>query len=82
MSFVVSLACIRMGMLPEEAVNAATLNGAAALEMEATYGSLAVGKKANFFITKPMTSLAYLPYAFGSDLVETVVLNGTPWKRQ
>jgi imidazolonepropionase len=50
--------------------------------MEATYGSLAVGKKANFFITKPMTSLAYLPYAFGSDLVETVVLNGTPWKRQ
>jgi imidazolonepropionase len=82
MSFVVSLACIRMGMLPEEAVNAATLNGAAALEMEAEYGSLAVGKKANFFITRPMTSLAYLPYAFGNDLIETVILNGTPWKQQ
>lgn len=82
MSFVVSLACIRMGMLPEEAVNAATLNGAAALEMEAEFGSLAVGKKANFFITKPMSSLAYLPYAFGNDLIETVILNGSPWKRQ
>ncbi|MDX2136221.1 MAG: imidazolonepropionase [Saprospiraceae bacterium] len=82
MAFVVSLACIRMGMLPEEAVSAATLNGAAALEMGHAYGSLAVGKHANFFVTRPMPSLAYLPYAFGSDPVETVVLGGRVWNSQ
>ncbi len=82
MAFVVSLACIRMGMLPEEAVNAATLNGAAALELGHAYGSLAVGKHANFFVTRPMPSLAYLPYAFGSDPVETVVLDGCVWNSQ
>lgn len=81
MSFVVSLACIQMKMLPEEAINAATLNGARALELEADYGSIAVGKKANLFITRPMTSVAQVPYFFGTDPVETVILNGRVWKK-
>lgn len=80
MSFVVSLACIKMKMLPEEAVNAATLNGARAIELEKEYGSIFPGKKANLFITKPLSSLAQLPYSFGDDPVETVILNGKIWK--
>ncbi len=79
MSLVVALACIKMKMLPEEAIQAATLNGARAMEMEDTHGSIAPGKAASFFITQPMPSLAYLPYAFGTDLVETIVLNGQVW---
>jgi len=76
MSFVVSLACIKMRMLPEEAINAATINGAAALELQNEFGSIARGKVANIFISKPMSSIAFLPYSFGSNLVETVILNG------
>ena len=79
MSFVISLACIKMKMLPEEAVNAATINGARAMEIEADFGSIAVGKVANLFISTPIPSLAHLPYAFGSNLVETVVLRGKTW---
>lgn len=79
MLFVISLACIKMKMLPEEAVNAATINGACAMEIETEFGSIAVGKVANVFISKPIPSLAYLPYAFGSNLVETVVLRGEAW---
>ncbi len=81
MPFVVSLACIQMKMLPEEAIHAATLNGARAMELEADYGSLAVGKVANLFITKPMSSVAFLPYSFGSDVVDTVVLRGKIWRQ-
>jgi len=76
MPFVVSLACIKMKLLPEEAINAATINGARAMELQVEVGTIAVGKMANFFISKPMMSLALLPYSFGSNLVETVVLNG------
>lgn len=76
MPFVVSLACIMLKMLPEEAIQAATLNGAFALEAAHDFGSIARGKYANFIITKPMPSLAYLPYAFGSDMVDRVVLKG------
>ena len=76
MPFVVSLACIRMRMLPEEAINAATLNGARAMELENELGTIAVGKLANFFISQPMKTVAQLPYSFGSNLVGTVVLNG------
>lgn len=79
MPFVLSLACIKMKMLPEEAINAMTLNGARAMELEAECGTIAVGKRANILVTKPVPSLAYLPYAFGSDWVETVVLNGKVW---
>jgi len=76
MPFVVSLACAKMQMLPEEAVNAATLNGARAMELEENYGTIAVGKIANLFLTRPMLSVAGLPYAFGSNVVEAVVLGG------
>ncbi|GJM32363.1 MAG: imidazolonepropionase [Saprospiraceae bacterium] len=76
MSFVLSLACINMKMRPEEAIQAATLNGANAMELDRQLGSITPGKLANFFITKPMPSIAYLPYAFGSDLVDRVFIGG------
>lgn len=76
MNGVVAQACIRMRMLPEEAFNAATLNGACALELESQCGSIQAGKLANFFITKPIPSLAYYPYSFGSNLIKKVVLKG------
>ncbi len=76
MSFVLSLACLKMGMLPEEAINAATLNGACAMELGTELGSIAKGKSANVWISRPIPSIAYLPYAFGSDLVEKVILEG------
>jgi len=76
MNFVVSLGCIKMKMFPKQAINAATLNGAAAMEINENYGSIAIGKKANLFITKPMPSIAYLPYSFGESQVDTVILNG------
>jgi len=76
MAFVLALACIHMNMTPEEAVNAATLNGARAMELEQELGSIAVGKTANLLITKPAPNLAYLPYAFGTDPVQSVILRG------
>lgn len=76
MNFVVSLACIKLKMLPEEAINAATLNGAAAMELSDEVGSIAIGKKANLFITKPISSLGFLPYSFGQNQIETIILNG------
>lgn len=76
MNFVVSLGCIKLKMLPEQAINAATLNGAAALELSGDFGSIAIGKKANLFITKPMPTIAYLPYSFGETQIETIILNG------
>ncbi len=78
MNLVLSLACTQLKMLPEEAINAATLNGAYALEMSQEVGSIAIGKKANLIITKPMPSYAYLPYSFGSNLIEQVIINGNP----
>jgi imidazolonepropionase len=77
MSFVVALACTQMKLTPEEAINATTINGAAALELSETHGSITVGKQANFLITRPIPSLAYIPYAFGVDLVDRVFINGT-----
>ncbi|WP_231458668.1 MULTISPECIES: imidazolonepropionase [unclassified Pedobacter] len=76
MNFVVSLGCIKLKMQPEQAINAATLNGAAAMEISNGYGSIAIGKKANLFITKSMPSIAYLPYSFGETQIETIILNG------
>jgi imidazolonepropionase len=76
MAFVLSLACIHMNMLPEEAVNAATINGARAMELEEELGSIRVGKVANLIITRAMPSLASLPYAFGNDPVESVIIQG------
>jgi len=76
MNLVISMACIQMKMLPEEAINAATINGAYAMELENEVGSIAVGKKANLIFTKPLPSLAYLPYSFGTSLIEKVMING------
>jgi imidazolonepropionase len=76
MSFIVSLACIKMKLTPEEAFNATTINGAAALELSHTHGSITIGKKANLIITKPIPSLAFIPYSFGIDLIEKVLING------
>lgn len=76
MLLMLALACIKMKMTPEEAINAATLNTAAALELLETHGTLTVGKKANIFITRPVPSIAFLPYAFGTNTVETTILNG------
>lgn len=76
MNLVVALACIQLRLLPEEAINAATLNGAYAMELQDEVGSIAVGKRANLIVTKPVPSLAFLPYAFGSNLIEKVMLAG------
>ena len=76
MPFVLSLACIKMKMSPTEAINALTLNGAAAMELADTHGSIAVGKNANIIITKPVPSVAYLPYSFTENWVEQVWIDG------
>ncbi|HEY2349492.1 MAG TPA: imidazolonepropionase [Puia sp.] len=76
MNMVVSLACIQMKLLPEEAWNAATTNGAYAMGLGNSYGSIAVGKIASLIITKPVPSLAYLPYRFGTNLIDKVILRG------
>lgn len=78
MNLVLSLACIQLRLLPEEAVNAATLNAAAAMDLAAELGSIAPGKRASLLITKPVPSLAYLPYAFGNDHLDTVIIDGKP----
>jgi imidazolonepropionase len=76
MNFVVSLSCIQMKLLPEEAINAATLNGAYAMGVESQAGSITIGKKANLIFTKPIPSLAYLPYQFSHNNISRVMLNG------
>ncbi|WP_274475490.1 imidazolonepropionase [Mangrovimonas aestuarii] len=76
MNFVVSTACIKMKLTPEEAINAATLNGAYAMGLSDTYGSITKGKKANVIITKEIPSYNFLPYAFGDNHLEKVIING------
>lgn len=76
MPFLVSLSCIQMRMTPQEAINAATLNGAYAMEVAHDLGSITVGKKANLIITKAVPSLAYLPYSFGENWVDKVMIDG------
>jgi imidazolonepropionase len=76
MNFVIALSCIQMKMLPEEAINAATINGAYAMELDKELGSITIGKKANLIFTKPIPSLAYLPYSFGNNLIDKVMIGG------
>ncbi|HHB79185.1 MAG TPA: imidazolonepropionase [Saprospiraceae bacterium] len=76
MNFVVATACIKMKMTPEEAINAATINGAYAMGLEKEVGSITRGKRANILLTKPIHSYASIPYLFGSNLIEQVYLNG------
>jgi imidazolonepropionase len=76
MKLITSLGCIRLRMLPEEAINAVTINSAYAMGLSETHGSIARGKVANVFITKEIPSYEFLPYAFGSNLIDTVILKG------
>lgn len=76
MGLILSLSCIKMRLTPAEALNAATINGAYAMEVQDTLGSITPGKLANVIITKPIPSLAFLPYAFGSNLLDITILNG------
>lgn len=76
MNFVVATACIKMRMTPEESINAATINGAYAMGISKTHGSITKGKKANLILTKPISSYYQIPYAFGSNLIESVFVNG------
>lgn len=76
MNFVVATACIKMKMTPEEAINAATINGAYAMGLSETHGSITKGKRANLIITKPITSFYQLPYTFGTNLIEQVIIEG------
>ncbi|MEN8118362.1 MAG: imidazolonepropionase [Bacteroidota bacterium] len=76
MSFISSLGCINYNMLPEEVINATTINTAYAMGINDSYGSIARGKVANLFITSEIPGIEYLPYSFGSNLIETVILNG------
>jgi len=76
MNLVVAMSCIQLRLLPEEAINAATLNGAYAMSLGEELGSVTPGKRANLIITRPVPSLAYLPYAFGSNLIDRVMIGG------
>jgi imidazolonepropionase len=76
MQFVLSMACIKYRMIPDEAIHAVTINGAYAMGLSNDFGSIARGKVANLFITKPVPTYAFIPYSFGSNMVETVILNG------
>lgn len=81
MNQVISMSCIQMKMLPEEAINAATINGAFAMELNKEVGSITKGKKANLIITKQIPSMAYLPYSFGTNNIDRVMINGE-WQSQ
>ena len=76
MNLLATIACTQLKMTPSEVVHAMTINGAAAMELQQDYGSIAVGKKANLIITKPMPSLDYIPYDFGNNPVKQMIING------
>lgn len=76
MSFMISLACIKMKMTPEEALNASTINGAFAMDVLGTHGSISTGKKASLIITKPKINIAAIPYSFTGDLISKVIIDG------
>ncbi len=79
MSFVVSTACIKLRLTPEEAINAATINGAYAMGISNMYGSITRGKKANVLITKPLNDYRDIPYYFAHNPIEQVIINGQLW---
>jgi imidazolonepropionase len=76
MNFVIATACIKLKMTPEEAINAATINGAYAMGLEKTHGSIGIGKKANLIVTENIPSIGYLPYSFGNSRIDKVIING------
>jgi len=76
MNFVMSLACLYLKMTPEEAINASTINSAHALELSGSLGSISPGKTANLFMTEPMAEYSFIPYSFGTNRIESVIING------
>lgn len=76
MNFMMSLGCLQYKLTPEEVINACTINSAYAMHLSKEVGSITIGKKANFFITQPISSYAFIPYSFGSNLIQSVYLNG------
>ena len=80
MSFALSMACIQYKLTPEEAINAATINSAYAMHLSEQVGSITVGKRANFFITKDINSYAFIPYSFANNTIESVFINGIRFK--
>ena len=76
MKFAVSLACIKMRLMPAEAINAATINAACAMGQSGNFGSIAVGKRANFYVTRPLPSIDFIPYAYTTSIISRIVLNG------
>ncbi len=81
MAFVLSLACVKLKMLPEEAINAATINSAYAMGLNNSHGAIKVGNRANVFLTRPIPHYNYLPYSFGSDLISTVIIGGKMYRQ-
>ena len=79
MQFILSMGSIAYKMTPEEGINATTINGAYAMDVSEELGSIAVGKKANIFITKKIPSYEFMPYYYGTNKIETVILNGEIW---
>ena len=80
MKLVLSMACIQHKLTPEEAINAVTINSAYAMDLQKNVGTITAGKIANLIITKEIDSYYFLPYAFGTDLIDTIILNGKVWK--
>jgi imidazolonepropionase len=76
MNFVIATACVKMKMTPEEAINAATINGAYAMGLSNEMGSITIGKQANLIMTKKIPSYAFIPYSFGNPVIEKVFLKG------
>jgi len=76
MQFILSLGCIKYKLLPEEAITATTINSAYAMNVNDILGSIAIGKKANIYITKPIPNYEYMPYSYGDNKAETIILNG------
>ncbi len=76
MNFMMSLGCVQYKLTPEEVINACTINSAYAMQLSHEIGSITIGKKANFFITKPISSYGFIPYSYGSNLIESVYLSG------
>ena len=82
MKFAVSLACIKMRLQPAEALNAATINGAAAMGLSKNYGSIALGKVANFYVTQPIPSIDFIPYAYTTPIIRNIFLGGEQIARE
>ena len=76
MNLIVAMACIKLNMTPEEAINAATINGAYAMNISNTHGSISIGKVANLIVTKPINSFYEIPYYYGNQLIDSIILNG------